>query len=102
MKKRSLFPALVMLLCFLLALSRLESGQRAEGKQQLEEAARRAAVTCYAGEGFYPPDVAYMQAHYGLQWQEDRYTIRYERFADNLMPEITVLERCVWRIDIQN
>ena len=93
MKKRSLFPALVLILCFWSALSRLESGQRAEGKQQLEEAARRAAVTCYASEGFYPPDVAYMQVHYGLQWEESRYTIRYERVADNLMPDITVLER---------
>lgn len=93
MKKRSLFPAFVLILCFWSALSQLESGQRAEGKKQLEEAARRAAVTCYASEGFYPPDVAYMQMHYGLQWEESRYTIRYERFADNLMPDITVLER---------
>lgn len=93
MKKRGLLLMPVLMLCFLGALSRLENGQKAEGKQQLEEAARRAAVTCYACEGVYPPDAAYLREHYGLQWEEDRYLLRYERFADNLMPEITVLER---------
>lgn len=93
MKKRSLLIIPAVVLCFLLTLSRLETGRRAEGKQQLEELLRRTAVTCYACEGFYPPDVAYMREHYGLQWEENQYIIRYTRFADNLMPDITVLER---------
>lgn len=92
MKKRSLLAAAAILLGFLLALSRLDMGRRAEGKQQLEEALRRTAVTCYASEGFYPPDVAYMREHYGLEWDEKNYTVRYEVFAANLMPDITVLE----------
>ena len=79
--------------CFLLAVSRLESRREAQGKKQLEEVLRRTAVSCYASEGFYPPSVAYMQEHYGLQFQEEDYVIRYERFASNLMPDITVLER---------
>lgn len=93
MKKRSTFWILAAGLCFLLFLSRLEAGQRAEGKQRLEEALRRTAVTCYASEGFYPPDAAYMREHYGLKWEEERYTVRYELTAANLMPDITVLER---------
>lgn len=92
MKKRSLLAAAAILLGFLLALSRLDMGRRAEGKQQLEEALRRTAVTCYASEGFYPPDVTYMREHYGLEWDEKNYTVRYEVFAANLMPDITVLE----------
>lgn len=92
MKKRSLLAAAAILFGFLLALSRLDMGRRAEGKQQLEEALRRTAVTCYASEGFYPPDVAYMREHYGLEWDEKNYTVRYEVFAANLMPDITVLE----------
>ena len=93
MKKRSVLLALLVLLCFLLALSRLERGTAAEGKVQLEEAVRRAAVSCYASEGFYPPDVAYMTQHYGLQYDEEAYQVHYEVFASNLMPEITVVER---------
>jgi len=93
MKKRSILLALAVLLCFLLAVSRLEQGRQAEGKQQLEEALRRTAVACYASEGFYPPSVEYMVQHYGLQYDEQVYRVHYEIFASNLMPEITVVER---------
>lgn len=79
--------------CFALAVARLETRREAQGKQQLEEVLRRTAVSCYASEGFYPPSVAYMQEHYGLRFEETEYVIRYERFASNLMPDITVLER---------
>jgi len=80
-------------LCFLTAVSRLEEGRRAEGKQQLETALRRTAVSCYAAEGFYPPDVAYMQEHYGLQFDENAYIVHYSLTASNWMPDITVLEK---------
>jgi len=93
MKKRSLILALVILLCFLLAVTRLEQGRKAEGKQQLEDALRRTAAACYASEGFYPPDVDYMVQHYGLQYDEAVYRVHYEIFASNLMPEITVVEK---------
>ena len=93
MKKGSIVLAVVVLLCFLLAVSRLQQGADAEGRQQLEEAVRRTAVACYAAEGFYPPNVDYMVQHYGLQYDEDTYRVHYEIFASNLMPEITVVER---------
>ena len=93
MRKRSVILALAVLLCFLLALNRLEQGADDQGKQRLEDALHRTAVACYATEGFYPPDVAYMVQHYGLQYDEDTYRVHYEIFASNLMPEITVVER---------
>lgn len=81
------------LLCFLIAVSRLERGHQDMGKQQLETALRRAAVACYAAEGFYPPDVSYLVDHYGLQYDGDVYWVHYELFASNLMPDITVIEK---------
>jgi hypothetical protein len=93
MRKRSVILAVAVLFCFLLAVKQLEQGADAQGKQQLENALRRTAVACYASEGFYPPDVAYMVQHYGLQYDEDAYRVHYEFFASNLMPEITVVER---------
>ena len=84
---------LAVLLAFSLALSRLEQGRQEAGKQQLEDALRRAAAACYAAEGFYPPNVAYMVQHYGLQYDADAYRVHYEIFASNLMPEITVVEK---------
>ena len=83
----------MVLLLFSAGIARLEQGKHREDRQILEESLRRAAVACYAAEGFYPPDVAYMQAHYGLRFDESRFAVRYEIFASNLMPDITVLDK---------
>lgn len=91
---------LVVILCLALAagwfgmsVDRLEKGRQEEGKRILTESLRRTAVACYGAEGFYPPNVSYMQTHYGLQYDEARYQIHYEIFASNLMPNITVVEK---------
>lgn len=83
----------LILLCFLGGVSNLSQGRKTEDKQQLEEALRRAAVACYAAEGIYPPNVEYMVEHYGLQIDSRRYVVSYTSFAENLMPDITVLEK---------
>ena len=85
--------AAVILLFFLIALGNLGNGQRTEGKEQLENALRRAAVACYAAEGIYPPNLDYIKEYYGIQIDENRYVVVYHAFAENLMPDITVLEK---------
>lgn len=87
--------AAAVLLWFFLAMGRLGSGQAQEGREQLETALRRAAVACYAAEGMYPPTLDYLVEHYGIQINENRYRVFYEVFAENLMPEITVLDKKV-------
>ncbi len=84
---------LSLLIGFFTALGNLKQGYASEGRQQLEDALRRAAVACYAAEGIYPPTLDYLVQHYGVQINEERYTVFYEVFAENLMPEITVLEK---------
>ena len=99
MKKQLTFPrwavtalgSLLILICFLLALSRLSIGNTETQRQQLEDSIRRAAVACYATEGYYPPNVEYLQDHYGIQINDDRFSVYYEVFAENLMPDITVV-----------
>ena len=84
----------VVILCwFFSAVAQLQSWRSREGRQQLEDALRKAAAACYAAEGVYPPTLEYMKTHYGIQINETRYTVVYEVFAENLMPEITVLEK---------
>ena len=57
----------------------------------LEDAIRRASVQCYAIEGRYPPSVEYLEEHYGIVVDTDRYAVFYDGFASNLMPDITVI-----------
>ncbi len=82
----------VVILFFAAALDSLDDGRQQEEMKRLEESLRRACVACYAEQGIYPPDLDYIKEHYGLQIDEKRYTVRYDAFAENLMPDITVLE----------
>lgn len=80
------------LVCFAAALENLESGSSAENMRQLEEVLRKGCAACYAAEGAYPPNLEYLKEHYGVQVDEAKYTVYYNIFAQNLMPDITVLE----------
>ncbi len=82
---------LAVALLFGAMLRNLESGGSEEQRSQLEESIRRSAVACYASEGFYPPDIEYIETHYGLRPDYERYAVFYEVHAENLMPEITVV-----------
>ncbi len=90
-----LFPLICigLTVVFLTALSNLKDGNGAEAKKQLEEAIRRSVITCYTTEGRYPPNFEYVKETYGIQVDETRYVVVYDVFAENLMPEVTVLER---------
>lgn len=89
-----LLPAIAVaaLVWFAAAVDGLDRGRAEEDRRQLEETLRRGCVACYAAEGAYPADLDYLRDHYGIQIDEGRYTVRYNAFAENLMPDITVLE----------
>ena len=59
----------------------------------IRDAIRRSALQCYVVEGVYPPDLAYLQDHYGLQVNTDNYYVVYEAFASNVPPTINVIEK---------
>lgn len=90
-----LLPAalVAVLVFFSTALNGIDSGRAEESRNQLEQALRRGCVACYAAEGIYPPDIDYLREHYGVQVDETKYNVFYTVFADNLMPDIIVLEQ---------
>lgn len=61
----------------------------------IEDSIIRAAIQCYAIEGSYPPDLAYLEMHYGLILNETSYFYHYEIIASNILPNIAVYRR--WR-----
>ena len=63
-----------------------------ESERAIKAAVERCAMQCYVVEGAYPPSLDYLKERYGLQIDEERYTVKYFAFAENLMPDITVLE----------
>ncbi len=73
------------------AAARAESQTAAQALRLTEESIRRAAVQCYALEGFYPANINYLMEHYGIRPDTSRFIIHYQFIADNLLPDITVL-----------
>lgn len=62
-----------------------------ENLSLLQQSIRRAAVECYALEGWYPDSIDYLVEHYGVYVDDERYMVDYRFVASNLMPDITVL-----------
>ena len=91
-KFKVLTVAVVILLTAYLyvAVNNTQKGSDEEMYTILTNAITRSAVQCYAIEGFYPPDIAYLENNYGLVVNHDKYVVSYSVFASNIMPEIEV------------
>ena len=78
---------------FLYGIATVSSGSTADEKRILDEAIHKDIVHCYAVEGMYPPSLSYMEEHYGLTYDHDKFLVDYEPIASNIMPSVTILER---------
>ncbi len=77
----------------LAAVGNVGEKQKEQELKQMQDTVKRAVLNCYSIEGSYPDSVEYVERHYGLQINHDRYDVFYEIFADNIMPEITVVAK---------
>lgn len=99
-KDHSLRNTLIKLIVFALAVLAVVIGTKEydrastmRGLKIVGDSVIRAAAQCYALEGRYPTDVAYLRNHYGLSANEEKYVIHYEYIGDNIMPDVTVTVR---------
>ena len=100
-RKRRRWPWLVLaaaavaavLIGWQLASSASGRDMEEESIAALREAVERSARQCYVVEGVYPPELSYMEEHYGLQVNHDDYYVTYEVFASNLPPEVAVVSK---------
>ena len=58
-----------------------------------KNAINRAAVQCYANEGFYPPTLDYLEKNYGVTIDRNSFDVDYDCAAANIMPNITVFQK---------
>lgn len=91
--KKILLPGLAVLVLAVLFLATKPLNRRIseESLSVLEQSIRRGAVQCYALEGAYPENLAYLEERYGVSYDRKRYYVDYTYLASNLMPDITVL-----------
>ena len=89
----SILIFIALILAFVLLINNITTKNTDRELQIVRDAVKNAALTCYAVEGMYPDDLAYLREHYHLSYNEDRYQVFYEPLASNLMPYIKVAER---------
>ncbi len=87
----SVLVFLAVLGLFILGLDHISDVTARQEAEGLENSIRQSAVHCYALEGFYPDSLAYLEEHYGLRYDREKYVISYEVIGSNLMPDVTVI-----------
>jgi hypothetical protein len=85
---------LVVFVCMVvIAVTGITGMRSRNSEQQLvvqKKAIERAAVLCYAMEGFYPPGMEYLEEKYGLIVDRDKFIVSYRTFGSNIRPEVSV------------
>lgn len=90
------FPLLLMitaLFLFICATGDLSSSNSAREEEIIATALDRSITQCYALEGAYPPDLAYLCDHYGFTYNQDHFFIDYQYIGSNLRPDVTIIKR---------
>lgn len=90
-----LFSILSSVLIILILFMGFNNTQKAISDDELirlRDNIMKAAINCYAIEGFYPDDIAYLEENYSLII-DDSYNIFYEVQGSNMMPSISVNRR---------
>ncbi len=87
----SLLFFMIIAVYFMIAFSKVSNSVNKQEQEALEQAINRAIVSCYAIEGIYPSDLAYLEEHYGIVVNYNKYIINYQSIASNIKPSIQVL-----------
>ena len=76
---------------FFFAVDATGKGSISKQQESLENALSRDIVQCYAIEGRYPPNLEYLEEHYGLTYDKTTFFVDYMPIASNLYPDVTVI-----------
>ena len=88
----SVFFFVIVIAIFLFGISFISSTSSKDQTQILTDAVNKDIIHCYAVEGYYPPNLKYIEDHYGLTYDKDRYFVDYVPIGDNIMPSVTIVE----------
>lgn len=83
----------ILLFCFSYGVQSVSKTADRTEMETLERAVRRNVIQCYAAEGRYPESLAYLEAHYPLRYDKEKYFIAYDVLGENIMPDIIIIPR---------
>ena len=76
---------------YIVMMGWLGTSRSAEQEKALNTSLERCITNCYALEGFFPPDLQYMEDHYGLSYDKNLFFVDYQPVAANIRPDYFVL-----------
>jgi hypothetical protein len=89
----SLLKLIVIITLFVVVLVGVNSFEQSYTMNALDysqQALKKTVLQCYAFEGNYPPDLAYLVNNYGLVLDEERFVYHYRFIGNNILPEMAV------------
>ena len=98
----------ILLFCMVVSLFIAGTGSLSKGstkrqKESLTDALSRDIIYCYATTGHYPESLEAIRSDYGLYYNEDLFYVDYQVRAQNIIPDVTIIElhpednRPVWQ-----
>ncbi len=89
--KLSIFGVcLIVFVCITVGIIKSEQAYNDTALKMVEENIKKATMTCYSVEGFYPSSISYLEENYGLVVDEKKVNVFYQTIGSNLFPDIRV------------
>lgn len=76
---------------FLYGFSNVSDTVEKQQKETLQLAIDRAIISCYAIEGSYPPSITYLEEHYGIVIDKNKFIVSYQPLGGNIRPDAQVI-----------
>lgn len=89
----SVFVFLFILSLFWYGFSRTSDSNDEQSLEVMRSAVQKSIVNCYAIEGVYPPNIKYLEDHYGIVINHDKYVVQYELAGSNVMPSVNIIPK---------
>ncbi len=89
----SVLVFVVVIAAFIIGINAVSNSTLTDDRTLLEKAVTKDIVHCYAVEGVYPPSLKYIEDHYGLTYDHDKYIVSYESIGSNIMPSVMIIEK---------
>lgn len=86
------FLSLIMIVSIIFGINQAKMSIASSAKDRLYEAIKNTAIHAYAIEGQYPISLEYMKENYGLNYDEKRFFVDYQMIANNIIPDIFIVD----------
>ena len=93
---QSIIPSILLfgmvIVLFVVGTASLSKGSTKRQKDSLIDALSRDIIYCYATTGHYPESLEAIREDYGLYYNEDLFYVDYQVRAQNIIPDVTIIE----------